>query len=1007
MKPLSSKNLLCLFFGLVFSFALFAQNDTLKAEQLYKDAKELYYDGEYKKSLKLFQKSLKIREAIYGQNHKEIWKVYFRMGKVNRRLRTHQAALADLNKGLAIAIKTEGKNSVDIADFYREMGYVYSQMYQPEKANDFFQKSLKIYKEKYSSESSDVGNIYMSIGNSHIKMGAYTDADDSYRMAHEIFKKSSKPTDKDFYRIYNNHGILFRKTGDYERAMDYAKKALEIKLLHYPPDHESVAKYHSNIGLIHKDKEEYEVALSYFIKTADVYEKALGKKHAKTAGAYGQQADMHAELGRYKKALKIYKKSVAVKEKALRPGHPYLLAGYFNIGMTYEDMKDYDKALEYYHLVLDRFNNNLYTPVQRVAETQERIAKVYFAKGEVDKALLSIRSGLMRLAKNFQCAENDWYSNPKLGGIQSELELLDLLQTKSELLDGRFRKMKLQKDLEEALNTSFVAIELIEKMRRSYQTESARAFLNSDTAPIFEQAVRQAFDLYELTKDSDYLFKAFKVSEKSKASILWQNINAQYALESSKVSEALTDSLHAIFDQISGLEFDLENATDENESTLLQNEILDLKLAYENRIRQLEKENPDYYHLKYAPATVDANEVIAHLPDEGSAVLDYFYDEKDLYIFLCTKEGLTGLRTEMSFDLEKKISEFRKSEISDLLINEKESERYMANLNQLHQLLIAPVSELIKSTPDLIIIPHGVLQLLSFDLLAPPQPENDFRKLNYLLRNHNTQYTWSAALWINSEKATLASSGSYLGFAPKFEIEKSKPLFASSTDQWRNDLVPLTHSASEVTAGQTFYDGKVFTDESASKRLFLTAAPKSRILHLATHALADNRFPSRSGLFFSKEENQNTSEYGFLSLAEIYKLRLQSDLAVMSACNTGYGQLVKGEGVMSLGRAFLHAGCKSIVMSLWLANDEATSIIMKLFYKHTSDGKPKDEALRLAKLDYLKEADALTAHPFFWANLITVGDMRPLEQKTSDYYWWGMVAFGMALLFSGYRKWST
>ena len=108
----------------------------------------------------------------------------------------------------------------------------------------------------------------------------------------------------------------------------------------------------------------------------------------------------------------------------------------------------------------------------------------------------------------------------------------------------------------------------------------------------------------------------------------------------------------------------------------------------------------------------------------------------------------------------------------------------------------------------------------------------------------------------------------------------------------------------------------------------------------------------------------------------------------MSACNTGYGQLAEGEGIMSLGRAFLYAGCKSVVISLWLANDLSTKTIMQYFYQQLSQGKSKNESLRQAKLSYLESADALRAHPYFWANLVAVGDMHPLSKDKNNTKTW-------------------
>ncbi|MEM9824896.1 MAG: CHAT domain-containing protein, partial [Bacteroidota bacterium] len=112
-----------------------------------------------------------------------------------------------------------------------------------------------------------------------------------------------------------------------------------------------------------------------------------------------------------------------------------------------------------------------------------------------------------------------------------------------------------------------------------------------------------------------------------------------------------------------------------------------------------------------------------------------------------------------------------------------------------------------------------------------------------------------------------------------------------------------------------------------------------------------------------------------------YNLQLNAELTVLSACNTGSGKLIKGEGVMSLARGFIHAGCPSVLMSLWSVDDCATSKIMLQFYQHITDGKSKDHALRLAKIDYLSTADRLHQHPYYWSAFVQVGNTAPLIFK--------------------------
>ena len=119
-------------------------------------------------------------------------------------------------------------------------------------------------------------------------------------------------------------------------------------------------------------------------------------------------------------------------------------------------------------------------------------------------------------------------------------------------------------------------------------------------------------------------------------------------------------------------------------------------------------------------------------------------------------------------------------------------------------------------------------------------------------------------------------------------------------------------------------------------------------------------------------------------------------MAVLSACNTGYGKLIKGEGIMSLARAFSYAGCPSVVMSHWQVDDKSTSELMELFYKELSEGKAKDEALRLAKLEYLKHSNITTSHPFYWSSFVVIGSTNPITETRNNS--WSIIVIIVMLL---------
>jgi CHAT domain-containing protein len=201
-------------------------------------------------------------------------------------------------------------------------------------------------------------------------------------------------------------------------------------------------------------------------------------------------------------------------------------------------------------------------------------------------------------------------------------------------------------------------------------------------------------------------------------------------------------------------------------------------------------------------------------------------------------------------------------------------------------------------------------------------------------------------------------------------------------DSLRGSLIQLNWAEKEVVGISEMMDGETYCYRYATEKMFKDKAPKAGILHIATHAIVNDVNPMFSKLVFTKD--LSSIEDGFLNTYELYNMKLNAGMVVLSACNTGYGKLVRGEGIMSLARGFMYAGCPSLVMSLWSVDDQSTSLLMKKFYGGLVQGKNKDEALRQAKLEYLKNADEVKSNPFYWSGMIFVGNTNPIksEQKT-------------------------
>jgi CHAT domain-containing protein len=285
-------------------------------------------------------------------------------------------------------------------------------------------------------------------------------------------------------------------------------------------------------------------------------------------------------------------------------------------------------------------------------------------------------------------------------------------------------------------------------------------------------------------------------------------------------------------------------------------------------------------------------------------------------------------------------------------------------LNNMYNVLIKPVDNFFAGE-KLIIIPDEDIGYLSFDAFLSCKPDSnhtDYEGLRYLIEDYTFSYGFSSSLIFNPDKTKLRIKDLY-AFSPGYHENSGN-----------SGLKPehLQGTAKEISSISSWFHCKEFPDEYATESNFKSLMKNSAVFHLAMHSYQVNDNSKNSYLLF--ETRNDTLEDGKLFNYEIELNRMNSPLVVLSACNTGTGTLYHGEGIMSLGRGFILAGAKSILKTLWDVNDDASSIIMTNFYKYLSRGREKDEALRLAKLAYLKASSSTYANPYYWAGYEIFGD---------------------------------
>ncbi|MEY4938082.1 MAG: hypothetical protein RIS64_4443, partial [Bacteroidota bacterium] len=401
-------------------------------------------------------------------------------------------------------------------------------------------------------------------------------------------------------------------------------------------------------------------------------------------------------------------------------------------------------------------------------------------------------------------------------------------------------------------------------------------------------------------------------------------------------------------------------------------------------IKQLETKYPNYYHLKYAVnQSFNVAKLQKSLPKDMLS-LEFFRGDSTIFVFALTQQHVKIYPIATPIYIDSMIVSLQESLHSP---KPQFKNQYLTNAHALYQLLLEkPLKEL---NPDgkltrLRVVPDGKLGYIPFDALLT-EPAKDWdntrsQKVPYLLRSYSTSYHYFSDSVFN--QVALKIKNDFCGFGIDYRDSLTNRSLRN-----RHKLGFLDHAPQEVDSIQQFIGGTTWKNTVATKNCFLQNATKSGILHLSMHSTIDDKNPLESQLIFSKKDSMDDN---LLIGNELFAQQFTCGLAVLSACHTGDGRLQRGEGIMSLARAFAYSGCPSLVMSLWSIPDRSTSNIMLGFYKNLKQNLPKDVALRQSKLQYLDNPNFEPSQkiPNFWAATVIIGDVNALNFETMFSNYW-------------------
>lgn len=743
----------------------------------------------------------------------------------------------------------------------------------------------------------------------------------------------------------------YTRLGDYNRADDILKYILFTS--ENSNNKKQIIATYLNLSITYQSLFKNEEAI-------DILKKALQIKPI----TIKQKGNLLSEIGKNYYQLNDYKNAhyFINKSNQITKEKTTIQKNYLTKAMCFFKEKQINKAEKSFHKALN-YAISIYGKNNReVAKIYILLAEINLQKNDFNKAQKKYQKALQTILTKYH--PKTIFDNPNSTNFYAE-------NTIKKALDGRALTFVKQKNYANAITNYNLAFEAEKQLQNTYTSQQSKIIQQSENRKRSEKIISLYYHLYQIDPQKQYIKHAFKSVEKSKAIVLSDILNTKFLKQSLKKDtlfqqEKKLRKEKAILTKNINLEEIKRNDADIKkikhfitEKTIITSELQLLK-------QKIQKKYPS---LTINLEPISVKEVQQTLLQKKNTLIEFFDTKDFVYIFSINKfNPIRWRRIKKDFEyqetLKNYISLFNKNGAklkNDVTI-------YHKSAYYLYSKLLQPELEN-SNYHTLTIIPDGKLNFVAFDaLLTKKITHSNFEKMPYLLFKNSINYGYSATILAQQKsKKDKKQNQRVLGFFPVFE------------GNYRN-LQELQYTVNEEKNLITYTKGLYLNKNNATKKAFLENANHYDIIHLSTHA--------SSGTFIQPAHIEFRNKTLFLP--EIYGLNLQSNLLIMSACETGIGKLQKGEGVMSLARGFSYAGVENLLVSLWKVNDRATSKIMLNFYKNYKKYPLKSKAIHQAKLDYIQDKNISNNNktPYYWSSFIFIGNNEINDGlELSAYYW--------------------
>jgi CHAT domain-containing protein/Tfp pilus assembly protein PilF len=961
--------------------------------------------GAYARAEPLFRQALDIRRQTLGEGHPDYARSLNNLAGLYESQGKYAEAKPLYQQALKIAKQALGERHPDYASYLNNLAALYKIQGEYAQAEPLYRQALEIKKQAlgerhpaYAISLNNLAALYQS-------QGEYAQAEVFYRQTLGIKKQALGERHPSYAKSLNNLAELYREQGEYARAEALFRQALEIRKQIVGEGHAAYAESLNNLAFIYQEQREYAKAEPLFRQALEIEKQALGERHPAYASSLNDLALLYHYQGEYAQAESLYRQALDIRKQALGERHPDYASSLNNLAGLYYFQGKYAQAESLYRQALDIRKQTVGEHYPLYARSLNNLSGLYWSQGDYVQAESLLRQAIAALAQRPGGPPRE-FAQLTAAELRPLPETVNCLANYCILSEQRLSPRPTTLQLRSADHAFALALAVRERLRREVLEEDASKLQHGATfVDLIPQRIGLCRRLFDREGRPADLETALATAELGNARVFLEQLGKARALTVGRVSPALRQQegafrqkLRALDAQISREQARPSDQRDPERVGQLLDEQKQVEARLSELIQRMEQDYPQYAALKY-PKPCSLAEARACLAPTEVALL-FVPGDKHSYLVLVEARparddkgnGLAIYPLPSNDEIADGISRLTDRDTFE------HSVRARAVAAATYNLLLAPLKERLRGK-DLVIVAGGPLGYLPFEVLI-----EDGR---YLIESHRIRYAPSLTAlhlvrqWEQTrpkpERSLWAMADPIYDKADQ-RVEGKADLAQATKDALTEYLRRATRGASAagVPYPRLYFSGQearaihavlgaaggdLLTGVQATEAAVKAASAKgllaqARYVHFATHGILGLDTGQQPALVLSLVGNDGQRDAdgglndGFLRLDEVTRLKLNADLVVLSACETGKGRLYAGEGVTGLARAFLYAGSRGVVASLWSVDDRETAVLMTRLYSELKDGQAAADALRAAKLAMIRA----NKPPLYWAPFILIGE---------------------------------